>query len=130
MSLTDFGADLRSYLAAQAVGTAGTTLFRGQFPKDVTNAVLLVETGGDRANRPAGSVVRTVQITCRNTDLATALAKAKSVFDLLNEPAAPRTMGSGSKVTYSKAIQPPFVLGQDERQAWRVLCNYEFILAL
>lgn len=129
MTLTDFTSDLRTFLAAQSVGTAGTDLFRGMIPANVINAVLLVDTGGDRSDSTHGSVIRTVQVTCRHVVLATAIAKANAVYGLLNEPSAPRTMGA-SRVTYSKAIQPPFTLGQDERQAWRVVANYEFLLAL
>lgn len=129
MSLTDFGADLRTWLAAQGLGlTAGTNLFRGQFPQDVAEGVLLVETGGDRTDRPTGSMVRTVQVTARYRDLGAAIAAANSIFNLLNEPSSVRSMGS-SRVTYSKAIQPPFTLGLDERQAWRVVFNVEFRLA-
>ena len=126
--LPDLGADLRTWLAAQsALGlTAGGTVFRGQFPQHVIEGVLVIETGGERSDRVTGSVLLTAQVTCRYRSLTTALAKARAIYELLNEPAAPRTMGS-SKVLYSKAIQPPFSLGQDERQAWRVICNYEFL---
>ena len=89
--------------------------------------VLVIETGGERSDRVTGSVLLTAQVTCRYRSLTTALAKARAIYDLLNEPAAPRTMGTASKILYSKAIQPPFSLGQDERQAWRVVCNYEFL---
>lgn len=131
MAITDFGADLRSWIASQpALGlVSGTSLFRGQFPQDVIEGVLLIQTGGDPSDRPTGSLVVTVQITCRYRDLDAALTKARALYDLVNEPPSQRKMGS-SKVIYSKAIQPPFTLGQDERQAWRVLFNAEFRLAL
>ena len=127
--LPDLGADLRTWLAAQsALGlTAGGTVFRGQFPQHVIEGVLVIDTGGERSDRVTGSVMLTAQVTCRYRSLTTALAKARAIYDLLNEPAAPRTMGTASKILYSKAIQPPFSLGQDERQAWRVICNYEFL---
>ena len=126
--LPDLGADLRTWLAAQsALGlTAGVTVFRGQFPQHVIEGVLVIDTGGERSDRVTGSVLLTAQVTCRYRSLTAAMAMARAIYDLLNEPAAPRTMGS-SKVLYSKAIQPPFSLGQDERQAWRVVCNYEFL---
>lgn len=126
--LSDLGADLRAWLAAQsALGlTAGGTVFRGQFPQHVIEGVLVVETGGGRSDRVTGSVLLTAQVTCRYRSLTTALAKARAIYELLNEPSAPRTMGS-TRIIYSKAIQPPFSLGQDERQAWRVVCNYELL---
>jgi hypothetical protein len=126
--LTDLGADLRTWLAAQsALGlTAGGTVFRGQFPQDVLEGVLVIETGGERSDRPTGSVMLTAQVTCRYRSLTAAMAMARAIYALLNEPSAPRTMGS-TRIIYSKAIQPPFSLGQDERQAWRVICNYEFL---
>lgn len=129
MALPDFGADLVHYLDAQISGlTAGTNLFRGQFPQTVVNGVLVVETGGERSDRPLGYVTITAQITSRSQDYVAALTRARALYDLLNEPASPRTMGAtgASKVTYSKAIQPPFSLGQDERQAWRIVFNAEF----
>lgn len=129
MTLPDLGGDLRTWLAAQGLGlTAGTNLFRGQFPQSVIEGVLLIETGGERTDRPTGSVIVTVQVTCRYRDLDTALAKARAIYALLDGPSVQRTMGS-SKVIYSRAIQPPFSLGQDERQAWRVVFNAEFLLA-
>jgi hypothetical protein len=130
MSLPDFGADLRAWLATSGgLGlVAGTSIFRGQYPQDVVEGVLVIETGGERSDRPTGSVMLTVQITCRYRDMATAMAKSRAIYSLINEPSAPRTMGS-SKIMYSKAIQPPFSLGQDERQAWRVTFNAEFLLA-
>ncbi len=130
-----FRTNLAHYLGAAGLGlTVGTNLFRGQIPATIaptTLVVLLALTGGRQslqylATRP------TVQITVRSSDLDAAEAKAWAIHDLLNDPAAPILMGSSNKsrVATCKALQPPFVLpGLDERQAWRVVCNYEFTLS-
>lgn len=125
MALPDLGTGLLAYIDAQVGSlTSGTNLFLGQFPQQVIEGVVVVETGGERSNRPHRYVVRTVQITSRYRDYMAATSMARTLYDLLDMPSATRTMGS-AKVIYSKAMQPPFSLGQDERQAWRVVFNVE-----
>lgn len=125
MALPDFGGDLLAFIDSQFGSlTSGVNLFRAQMPQTVIEGVLLTETGGERSSHPLRQVVLTVQLTARYRDYTTAVNMARSLYDLLDMPSATRAMGS-SKVVYSKAMQPPFSLGQDERQAWRVVFNVE-----
>jgi len=126
MSAT-FADDLATWLSAQGQGTLASTLFIGQLPpSSPLDAVLLVETGGRGSDTAHRTRTRSIQVTARGTSYAAARARAWAIHGLLDAPAAPRLMGS-SRILYSKAIQPPFSLGQDERQAWRFVCNFEFL---
>lgn len=129
MALPDLGAGLLGFIDAQTTSplsslVAGTNLFLAQYPQQVIEGVVVIESGGERSARSHRYVVRTVQITSRYRDYAAATAMARALYDLLDMPATTRTMG-GAQVIYSKAMQPPFSLGQDERQAWRVVFNVE-----
>lgn len=126
MNLPDFGSDLRAFVAANVPGlVSGQNLFRGSYPQDRVDGVLLVESGGQRSNRPHGYVALNLQVTARAQNYSTANSWSRALYNLLNEPASTRTMGA-SKVIYSKALQPPFLIGQDERQAFRIVFNVEF----
>lgn len=130
MPLPDVGACVRAYLDSRSelALTAGADLFRGQFPQDVVEGVLVVETGGSASDPVVRSVPVTVQVTCRYRSLSAALAKARLIHSIFDRPSAPVVLGGSMRSLYSRAIQPPFSLGQDERQAWRVVCNYEFLV--
>lgn len=125
MSAT-LGDDLANWLATQGQGTVGSTLFVGQLPPTPLDAVLLVETGGRESDTAHRTRSQTIQVTARGTSYASVRARAWAIHDLLDGPSAPRVMGA-SKVLYSKAIQPPYSLGQDERQAWRFVVNVDFL---
>lgn len=125
MSAT-FSNDVAAWLALQGEGVLGTSLFIGQLPPAPLDAVLLVETGGRGSDTAHRVRHLSLQVTARDADYAAARARAWAIHNLLDGPPTPRSMGS-SKVLYSKAIQPPFSLGQDERQAWRFVCNFEFL---
>jgi hypothetical protein len=122
-----FADDIVNWLAAQGMGTVAGTLFQGQLPPEPLDAILVVETGG-RAFEPVRRVQPlSLQVISRGVSYASARTAAWRVHALLDSPSAPRLMGT-TKVIYSKAIQPPFALGQDARQAWRFSCNYEFLV--
>lgn len=126
MSAT-FADDVVDFLAAQGVGTVGSSLYQGQLPPEPLDAVLVVETGGRAFDRARRVQPLTLQVTARATSYAAARAKAWAIHALLNDPPDSRLVGS-TRIAYSRAIQPPFSMGQDGRQAWRVACNYEFLV--
>lgn len=122
-----FADDVVNWLATQGVGTVAGTLFQGQMPPDPLDAILVVETGGRTFDRVRRMQPLTLQVISRGTSYASARSAAWQVHTLLDSPPDSRLMGA-TKVIYSKAIQPPFSLGQDERQAWKFSCNYEFLV--
>lgn len=122
-----FADDVVNWLATQGVGTVAGTLFQGQLPPDPLDAILVVETGGRTFDRVRRVQPLTLQVISRGTSYAAARTAAWRVHALLDSPSTSRRMGT-TKVLYSKAIQPPFALGQDARQAWKFSCNYEFLV--
>lgn len=120
-----FLSNLAAHLASHGIGTVGTDIFMGEAPPEQLNAVLLVSTGGPPSDRARGILSPTVQVTARNLSYAAAEAKIDQVFVLLNELPEQVNMGS-SHVVYCKAMQLPFCLGKDEREAWRHVCNFRF----
>lgn len=122
--MRDFYPALGDYLAAQGVGTLGSTLFQAEIPAHVTGgAVLLQETPGPEPI-PGKGVVQRVQVTGLATDPAIARGKAWDVYDLLHGQ-GPLRMGTEA-VTYCKALQRPFRLQRDESERWRWVFNIEF----
>lgn len=118
--------DLATYLAAQGIGTVGTTIFKGQFPTDILEGVLIVPTGGFTTLKTITTERPTIQVTCRYKSFATAWAKSYAIYALLNQPL---TFASGAnKFFYSRAIQPPFSLGQADRQLCHIVNNYQLWL--
>lgn len=126
MSVSTFTTDLRADLAAADLGlVVGTNLFRSQMPPDA-EGVLITPYGGRESDNIHRSAFPRVQILCRYATYAAAEAMAYSIYSRLNEREN-YTMGT-TVVTRSDALQPPFSLGQDDRQRARVACNYEFII--
>lgn len=118
--------DLTAYLAAQGVGTVGTNLFKGQFPSDTLEGVLITPTGG-LASLPYIDTERPrIQVLCRYKSFSTGWTKAYSIYSLLNHTQF--SQGS-SRIPHIRAVQPPFSLGQTDRQLWRIVNNYQVWLA-
>lgn len=125
MSAATFTTDLKDKLVAAGVGTFGTDLFIGQMPPGV-EGTLLTPYGGRGSDNIHGSAFPRVQVLHRYASYAAAETKAYAVYGLINEQEA-YAMG-GTFVVRSDALQTPFSLGQDDRQKWRLACNYEFTI--
>jgi hypothetical protein len=126
MATSAWVSDLAAYLATQSIGTVGTSIFIGQFPVDTTEGVLLIPTGGLTTLKTISTERPTVQVTTRYKSFATGWAKSYAIYALLNQPL---TFTSGAnRFFYSRAIQPPFSLGQTDRQLCRIVNNYQIWL--
>lgn len=136
-TLADFWANLAHYLAANSIGTAGTTLFVGQIDAKITAStlvVLITPTGSRERDDELSVEYPSCQVLARGPSFAAAYSKAVAVYQLLaaikNDPVAMgATPGSKSRVISAAPRQAPFSLGQDAQQAWRIAFNVEFVLA-
>lgn len=118
--------DLAAYLAANSIGAVGTVIFIGQFPIDTTEGVLLIPTGGFSPLKYIATERPTIQVTCRYKSFATAWAKSHAIYALINQA---NTFAQGTnRFFYCRAIQPPFSLGQSDRQLCHIVNNYQFWL--
>lgn len=136
-TLDTFWANLAHYLAAQGIGTAGTTLFVGQIDSKVllsTLVVLVTPTGGRERDAERGVEYPSAQILARGPSYADAYTKITDAYYLLaglkNNPVCMgATPGSKSRVVTASPRQAPFSLGQDAQQAWHLAFNVEFTLS-
>lgn len=136
-TLAAWWTNLAHWLAANSVGTAGTTLFIGQIDSKVpasTLVVLVTPTGGRERDGDRSVEFPSAQVLARGPSFAATYAKAEAAYDLLcgirNNPVAMgATAGSKSRVISANPRQAPFSLGQDGQQAWSIAFNVEFTLS-
>lgn len=136
-TLATFWANLAHYLAANSIGTAGTTLFVGQIDSKIspsTLVVLVTPTGGRERDAERSVEFPSCQILARGPSYAAAYTKITDVYYLLaglkNSPVAMgASAGSKSRVVTASPRQAPFSLGQDPQQAWHMAFNVEFTLS-
>lgn len=135
MSLATFIDDLAADMQARGLGTVGTNLFIGQIPEKnadgtpLLNALLLIPYGGAPSDNIHAAAHPRVQVTARNTSYAAASTKIHAVYAAYNEREG-FDVGTSTTthVVDCMAQQTPFSLGQDERQAWRLVCNFQFTI--
>lgn len=119
-----------TYLDSQLTETAGTDLFEGPMPESPANCIHVAHYDSleaeDRimsaslANQQAIWPAM-VQVMARNTVKATAEARARAAFDVLDN-LGPVTL-SGVLYHSVEADGEPFGLGQDENERWRYVFN-------
>lgn len=120
---------LVAYLDSQLAETAGTDLFEGPMPESPANCLHVAHYDSMEAEDRimSGSLVDQqsvwpcmVQIMARNTDKATAYARAKAAFDVLDN-----FSGTLSGVTYHsiEADGEPVNLFKDGNERWRFAFN-------
>lgn len=123
--------NLAALLATLSLGTVGTSIFIGQLPGDFapgTVAVLITPTAGS-PSLPDGILhFPRCQILVRCNSFASAWTRAMAIYAALADRGA-TTLGT-SQGCLIKPIQTPFSIGLDERQAWRVVCNYQISLSV
>lgn len=119
-----FHADLGAWLAAQGIGTLGSTLFLAEVPASVTGAAVLLQETPGPVPTPGNGVVLRAQVTALAADPAAAREKSWDVYDLVHGR-GPLRIGTGA-VTYCKALQRPFLLQRDESGRSRYVFNLEF----
>ena len=118
-----------TYLDTLLTETAGTDLFEGPAPESPANCIAVAHYDSMEAQDRimSGSLVNQqavwpvmVQVMARNTSKATAEARARAAFDVLDNYS-----GTLSGVTYHsiEADGEPFNLGKDENERWRFVFN-------
>lgn len=133
---TDWLADFVSYLAStHSAGTLGTNLFRFAHPADFSPATLCTVVSpipGAVGDRSIGYDNPTVQIIHRCQTPNTAWQEAMRIyFALTDKDLGPLRLGTGPpySIVYSiRALQAPFLLGQDEARASEFSASYELDL--
>lgn len=120
---------LVAYLDTLLTETSGTNLFEGPMPESPDNCIHVAHYDSTEAEDRimSGSLVdqqcvwpSMVQIMARNTDKATAYARAKAAFDVLDNFA-----GTLSGVVYHsiEADGEPVNLFKDGNERWRFAFN-------
>jgi len=119
----DFHPQLGAFLAAQGIGTLGSSLFLAEVPQTVTGTAVLVQETPGPVPLPGRGVVLRAQVTALAADPETARGLAWDVYDLLDGK-GPMQIGTEA-VTFIRALQRPFLLQRDG-QRWRYVVNLEF----
>jgi hypothetical protein len=123
-------AALVAYLDSVLTETAGTDLFEGPMPESPDNCIHVAHYDSQEAEDRvmAASLVNnaglwpvSVQIMARNTNKATAEARARAAFDALDNLL--NTTLSGVKYHSIEADGEPFDLGKDANERWRFVFN-------
>lgn len=119
--------EIGAYLAANSIGTVGTTIFYGQMPETPDDCVTLFEYAGEppedthdaqHYEKPG------LQVLVRDTSYSDARTKIASISALLHTLA--NTSLTGTKYLYIRAVQSPFVLERDSSN--RVVMAQNFIV--
>lgn len=127
--------ELGDYLSTNGVGTVGTDLFLGFMPDTPNGCVALYETGGlgparamrGSAGQPVAERPR-VQVVARSTSYASARAKARDAY-LLLEGLGDVTL-NGVQYKWVGAVQEPFMMGRDELGRVSIAANYDVVKSL
>jgi hypothetical protein len=120
--------DLVTYLAAQSLGTVGTTIFKVELPATPDTCLAVIPYGGLPPQHTFGTdhAIRKprFQVVCRGArdDSQAPLAKAQLVYAALH--LTNQTL-SGTRYLRCEAIDEPRPLMQDDNGRWLVTCNYE-----
>lgn len=122
--------NLAAHLAANSLGTVGTTIFSLRIPPTVAASavsVLLTPTQGLPSNYRFDAP--RVQVLVRSSDDASAWARAWGIYALLNRPSK-FVVGSTNKTAFidSTPQQPPFFVGTDAAGASLIACNYQLTI--
>jgi hypothetical protein len=124
-------ADIVAYLDPLIAEAAGIDLFEGPAPELPDNLIAVAHydslrsddyTMGASLSAPA-SEIELVQVMTRNTDKATAQARADAVYALLDN--LQNATINGRSYFHVESDGPPSGLGQDVNQRWRFVANYQ-----
>jgi hypothetical protein len=127
--------DVATYLAAEGLGTLGTTISSEIRPSpddlmvvrqyEGAPATFTKDQGGSatRVNPPKLEYPR-LQVLCRSKDTQAAMQRASSVRAKLN---GFRGLLSGTLYRIREVGTGPFAIGRDESSRERVVCNFEVI---
>lgn len=123
--------DILTYLAAESVGTVGTTLFKYRAPPTVDSCVVLTDyLAGEPvwthdSSTPNHGPGR-FQVLARGSTGGNADALAQSAFTALSLPNG--TTLSGTRYISIMPLQRPFILGFDDSNRAMVVFNTEATL--
>ncbi|MDD3921343.1 MAG: minor capsid protein [Eubacteriales bacterium] len=118
-------AEIGAYLAANGIGTVGTTIFYGQMPETPDVCVALFEYAGEP---PESTHDRQhyekpgLQVLVRGTSYATARTTIASIETLLHTLA--NTTLTGTKYLFVRAVQSPFIFDRDGQNRVTLAQNY------
>lgn len=121
------GDDVATYLAANAIGTKGSTIFVGNAPANKNDFVLITDTGGSKPEQDYPVNHPSVQVAVYGSanSYTASLALLQSIFVLLNRK---QNLTIGSKdVMFVQAVTSPQVVGLDpDNNRWLMTCNFTF----
>lgn len=121
------GDDVATYLAANSIGTKGSTIFVGNAPAHRNDFVLITDTGGSKPEQEYAINHPSVQIAVYGnaSSYTASFALLQSIFVLLNRK---QNLTIGTKdVMFVQAITSPQVIGLDpEKNRWLMTCNFTF----
>lgn len=130
MSNRAFTNNLATWIVGQGLGLgAGSSLYVGRIRGEPTNAVLLKPTGGTDTSPALKDGFISLQVLTLSKSYDWAHNKAWDIYDLMNDRPPPWRAGA-SKILLSKAVQPPFFIGEDDRQRCRFSHNFRFKLGI
>ncbi len=116
--------DIAEYLEDQTIGTVGTDIFAGFMPDDPDNCIAIYQYAGNKPDLGQDLDTPGVQIVIRNSVLATALTKAKTVFDTLHEATWITSMESGKSYYYIEATGMPMQTASDKKGLHHIIINF------
>jgi len=76
--------EFTAWLEDQGVGTVGTNLFIGEFPKEIENAIKLLSVPSGEPDKYTGVEYQTIDVWCRYRNTADGYTKLETVFTLLH----------------------------------------------
>jgi len=129
----DWLTDFVSYLCTtHSAGTIGTNVFRFQYPSTFAPSSLCTVVspiGGTAFDKGIGVDFPSVQILHRCQTVDTAWDAANALYHRLKD-AGPVRLGSApyTLINSVRALQVPYVIGQDEARAWVISASYELDL--
>ena len=116
--------DIAKFLETQAIGTVGTDIFVGLMPDSPSNCIAVYQYAGQKPQLGLDLEEQGLQVRVRNSSWATAMTKAKSIYDLLHEKTWDTTMESGKVVYFIEATGAMMQGGKDPKGLHHVILNF------
>lgn len=125
--------EIRDYLVAQSLGTAGVNLFMETMPKEPNAAVSLVEYPGGAPEYTMGGSGPVwencqFQVLVRDSDPSAARTKARSIWTAL--AAINSENVTGHHYIEIEPLQSPFPLMPDDQERTRIVFNCRAVRSL
>lgn len=117
--------NIGAYLAANSVGTVGSTIFLGDMPEMPNDLIALFEYAGDPPDDTHdGKHYENpgLQVRVRGVSYSTVRAKIADIENLLHTLANRHL--SGTRYLFIRAVQSPFPIGRDQQKRVELVQNF------